>query len=80
MYVGLLFLLPRFNLVPALHQEVDVVQAVHQAMLLVGIDFKRFALARRPVGDGLRGKVDHDFRLRVGIDAVEQLLQEGFAH
>ena len=49
-------------------------------MLFVRIDFKRLAPACRFVGDNLTGKIHFDFHLRIGIDAVEQLLQKRLAH
>ena len=49
-------------------------------MLLVGIDFERLTAARGFVGDSLGWQIYFDFHLRVFIDAIEQLLQEGFAH
>ena len=64
------------KLVSVFHQKVDVVQAVHQAMLLVGIDFEVFAAACGSIGDGLCGQVYGHLRLRIGGNGVEQFLQE----
>jgi len=59
---------------------IDIVKSIHQTIFLVGIDFKMFAFASRLVGDGLHRKVHFDFRLRVGIDRLEQITQKGFTY
>ena len=68
-----------FDFIFVLYQEVDIVQAVHQTMLLVGIDFKLLGFAGRLVGDGLFRQINLHLCLRVGIDGIEQLLKERFA-
>ena len=73
-------LLPCDYLLFVFHQEIDVVQATHQAVFLVGIDFKMFTLTRRQIGDGLVGQVHFDLRLMVVFNALEQLLKERFGH
>ena len=73
-------LFPGFYLVLVLDEEVDVVQAVHQAVFLVGVDFEMLAPACGLVRDGLAGEVNFDFCLRVSLDAGEELLEERLAH
>ena len=63
-----------------LHQEVDVVQSVHQAMLLVGVDFKGLATTRCLVGHGLGGQIHFHLGFGIGGDAFEQFLQKALAH
>lgn len=55
---------------------VDVIEAIHKAVLLVAVDVELLALARGLVGDGLIGQVDFYLHLGVGLDAVKQLGEE----
>jgi len=73
-------LLEFLNLFRVLKQEVDVVERIHQAVLLVAVDVKCLAMASGKVGDGLIRHVDLHFGLRVSGDGVEQLLLELAAH
>ena len=75
-----MFFLVSLDFILVFYKEIDVVQPVHQTMLLVGIDFEGFRLACRLVGNGLGRKVYFYFRLRVGKDRVEQFFQEPFAY
>ena len=63
-----------------LYKEIYIVQSVHQAVFLVGIDFKMLALARGLVGNGLFGQVHFHFRFGIGENRVEKFFQERFAH
>lgn len=75
-----MFLLPGFYFVFILYKEIYIVQSVHQAVFLVGIDFKMLALARGLVGNGLFGQVHFHFRFGIGENRVEKFFQERFAH
>ena len=68
------------NLIFILNQEVDVIQTIHQTMLLVGIDLESLATSGCLVGHFLFGKIYFHFRLRISSNTAEQLLQELFAH
>ena len=57
-----------FRLVLIGEEVVDVVETVHEAMLLVAVDFELLALASCLVGDGLVGEVDLDDGLMVLVD------------
>jgi hypothetical protein len=69
-----MFLLPGFYFVFILYKEIYIVQSVHQAVFLVGIDFKMLALARGLVGNGLFGQVHFHFRFGIGKNRVEKLI------
>ncbi len=55
---------------------VDVIEAIHKAVLLVAVDVELLALARGLVGDGLIRQVDFYLHLGVGLDAVKKLGEE----
>ena len=59
-----------------LDEKIDVVKALHEAMLLVGVDFERLTTACRLVGYGLLRQVYFNFRLRISIDAGKEFLKE----
>ena len=63
-------------------QEVDIVDAVEQAALLVGIDVEELLFAGGIVGDSLSFKVDSHFSLRIGTDGAEKRCKEsvGYHH
>lgn len=67
------------GLVLVLQQEVDVVQSLHEAMLLEMADVENLALAVCQIGDRLTGQIDTHLRSMVLRYAVEQLLQERLA-
>ena len=67
------------ELLEAFQEEVDVVQAVQEAIFLVAVDVEVLAVAGGHVGDGLGGQVHAHLRLRVLRDAGKELLLEGFA-
>lgn len=61
-------------------EVVDVVEGVHQAVLLVAVDVKMLLIARGLVLDGLIGNVNGNDGLRILGDAVEEFLLEFFAY
>ena len=68
------------ELVEVFQEEVDVVQPVHEAILLVAVDVEVFTAARGGVRDGLCGQVDDDFGLGIRLDGSKELGEERFAH
>ena len=60
------------NLIFILNQEVDVIQTIHQTMLLVGIDLESLATSGCLVGHFLFGKIHFHFRLRISSNTAEQ--------
>ena len=71
---------PGFCFLLVLHQEVDVVKTVHQAMLLVAVDVEVLRVACGFVGDRLPGQIHLDLGLRVVLDALEEFSKEYLAH
>ena len=69
---------PCFYLVFICHQKIDVVETIHQAVLLVAIDVELLRTASGLVGHRLVGQVDLYFGLRILLDAVEELSKEVF--
>ena len=63
-----------------LHQEVNVVETVHQTMFLITIDVKVLAAACGLIGNGLIRQIDGHRRLRIFPDALEQLCEEVLTH
>ena len=63
-----------------LYEEIDVVESVHQTVLLVAVDVEVFASACGFVGDDLIGEIDFYLHLRVLADALEEFGEEGLAH
>ena len=57
-------------------QEIDVVEGIHQTVLLVRVDFELLAVTGCQVGDCLVGHIDLDLGLWVGSDAGEEFLLE----
>ena len=75
-----IFIFPRFYFIFILYQEIDVIQAIHQAMFLVGIDFESLTFACCLVNDCLFRQVHHYLRFRIGGNGIKQFFQERFAH
>ena len=65
-----------FNLVLVFKEEVDVVERIHQAILLVAVDFESLAPTRSKVGDGLVWHIHLHLHLRILLDALEEFCQE----
>ena len=57
--------LPLFYLIFIRHEEVDIVQPVHQTMLFIAVDVEMFRMTSSEIRDGLVGEVDLD--LSIGI-------------
>ena len=62
-----------------LYQEVDIVETVHQTMLLIAVDIEMLLTACSLVGHRLLRQIDLYLCLRIGLDALEQLSEETFA-
>ena len=73
-------MLESLYLILILYKEVDIVQAVHQAMFLISVDFEMLALSCRLIGYSLFWQIHFHLCLRVGIDRIEQFFQERLAH
>ena len=67
-----------FYLVFIGHEEVDVVQSVHQTMLLVAVDIKVLKMARREIGNRLVGQINLDLSIRIVLNSRKQFRQERF--
>ena len=63
-----------------LQEEVDVVERIHQAILLVAIDVECLAMASGEVGNRLVGHINTHLSIGVSLNSVEQLLLELAAH
>ena len=57
-------------------QIVNIVETVHEAVLLIAVDFKVLALASGQIGNGLVGQVDTNLGLGVGLDGSEEFGKE----
>ena len=77
---SLLCVLVLLDLGGVLQEEVDVIESIHQAILLVAIDVEGFAVACGEVGDSLVGYINAYLGLRISLYGVEQLLLELAAH
>ena len=53
-------------------QIVNIVETVHEAVLLIAVDFKVLALASGQIGNGLVGQVDTNLGFGVGLDGSEE--------
>ena len=57
-------------------QIVNIVETVHEAVLLIAVDFKVLALASGQIGNGLVGQVDTNLGFGVGLDGSEEFGKE----
>ena len=69
---------PCFYLVFILYQEIDVVESIHQTMLLVAVDVELLRAACSLIGYTLVGQVDLHFCLGIVLNCQKQFLQEIF--
>lgn len=71
--LGFLILL---HLVTVLHKEIHIIQTVHQAVLLILVDFKMLAVPRCKIGDRLVRQINFHLRLMILVYAFEKFLQK----
>ena len=68
--------LPCLNLIPVLHEEVDIVQSVLQTMFLITVYLEMLTVPGGKVCDGLVGQINAHLCLVVFVDAVEEFFEE----
>ena len=78
--IALLAILVLLNLGGILQEEVDVVERIHQAILLIAIDVECLAVTCGEVCNRLVSHVNAHLSLRISLNSVEQLLLELAAH
>ena len=74
-----MLLFPLFYLIFTVYQEIDIVEAVHQTVLLVGVNVEMLAPASSHIGDSLVRQVDLNLGLGVVLNGQKQFGQEGLA-
>ena len=63
-----------------LYEEIDIVESVHQTVLLITVDLEMLTGACGLVGDSLIGEIDLYLGLGVALDAGKEFCQKALAH